>query len=38
MLMVYFDPHGGSVRSFQMPCRFAGWLPGRELASSRYLP
>ena len=35
MLIVYLLPHGGVMLSFQMPCRFAGCVPGRELAISR---
>ena len=31
MLMVYLLPHGGFIESFQRPCKFAGWPPGREL-------
>ena len=33
--MVYLLPQGGFMLSFQMPCRFAGWPPGRELEMSR---
>ena len=28
-------PHGGASWSFQIPCKFAGWLPGRLLAMSK---
>src|SRR6516225_6441681 len=38
MLIVYLLPHGGDMLSFQMPCRFAGCEPGRELEMSRYRP
>ena len=33
--MVYFESHGGLIESFQMPCRLAGWVPGREEEISR---
>ena len=36
--MVYFESHDGAIWSFQMPCRFAGWVPGREEEISRYRP
>ena len=29
MLIVYLLSQGGLRLSFQMPCRLAGWLPGR---------
>mgnify|MGYP000019404465 CR=1 FL=1 len=32
MLIVYLLSQGGWVLSFQRPCRFAGWVPGREQA------
>jgi hypothetical protein len=35
MFIVQFALHGGRTSSFQMPCRFAGWVPGRELATRR---
>src|SRR6476620_7505829 len=38
MLVVYLLPHGGAKRSFQMPCRLEGLVPGRELEIKRYLP
>jgi hypothetical protein len=28
--MVYFESQAGASESFQMPCRLAGWLPGRD--------
>ena len=31
-------PHGGAKRSFQMPCKFAGLVLGRELDINKYLP
>ena len=36
--MVYFESHCGLIESFQMPCRLAGWVPGREEEISRYRP
>ena len=36
--MVYFESQDGAIWSFQMPCRFAGWVPGREEEISRYRP
>ena len=38
MLIVYLLSHDGASESFQMPCRFAGNVPGRLLEISRYLP
>jgi hypothetical protein len=35
MLIVYLLPQGGDMLSFQIPCRFAGCDPVRELAMSR---
>ena len=35
MLRVQLDHQGGWTRSFQMPCRSAGFDPGRLLAISR---
>ena len=35
---MYFESHAGVSESFQMPCRFAGWVPGREEEISRYRP
>ncbi len=36
--MVNFESQDGAIWSFQMPCRFAGWVPGREDEMSRYRP
>jgi hypothetical protein len=36
--MVYFESQDGAIWSFQMPCRFAGWVPGRDEEISRYRP
>ena len=33
--MVYLLPQGGSMLSFQMPCKLAGCDPGRELEISK---
>lgn len=33
--MVYFESHDGAIWSFQMPCRFAGCVPGRDDEISR---
>ena len=30
MLAVYLLSQGGDVSLFQMPCRFAAWVPGRD--------
>ena len=38
MLAVQLEDQGGRTSSFQIPCRFAGCDPGRELAISRYRP
>lgn len=35
MLVVYLESHGRSDLSFQIPWRFAGSVPGRELAISQ---
>ena len=35
---MYFESHDGLSESFQMPCRLAGWVPGREDEISRYRP
>ena len=35
---MYFDSQDGVSESFQMPCRLAGWVPGREEEMSRYRP
>ena len=37
-MSVYFESHDGLSESFQMPCRFAGWVPGRDDEISRYRP
>jgi len=34
MFVVYLLSHHGLVSSFQIPCRFAGSVPGRELEMS----
>ena len=34
MLVVYLDPHQGFMSWFQIPCRLAGSVPGRELEIS----
>jgi hypothetical protein len=38
MLVVYLLPHGGVIKSFQIPCRFAGLVPGLEEEINKYLP
>ncbi|RAS67000.1 hypothetical protein C8D87_103339 [Lentzea atacamensis] len=35
---MYFESHDGFIWSFQMPCRFAGCVPGRDDEIRRYLP
>jgi hypothetical protein len=35
MFDVILLPHGGSIDSFQIPWRFAGWPPGRDDEISR---
>jgi hypothetical protein len=38
MFSVQFELQGGRTCSFQIPCRFAGCVPGRLLAIRRYRP
>src|SRR5919206_508185 len=38
MLIVNLLSHAGMKLSFQIPCKFAGSVPGLLLASSRYRP
>jgi len=35
MLMVYLLSHGGVIELFQIPCKLAGCVPGREQEISR---
>ena len=37
-LKLFELPQGGSIWGFQIPCRFAGSEPFRELEISRYRP
>ena len=38
MLIVYLLSQGGYSLSFQIPCRLAGWVPGRELRDQQVAP
>src|SRR5687768_3837148 len=38
MFVVYLLPQGGNNRSFQIPCKLAGLVPGREDEINKYLP
>ena len=38
MLVVYLLPQGGVNKSFHMPCRLAGRVPGLDDEINKYLP